>query len=167
MEDLIVSDVVIENEDPIVSDVIIENRIDSGGGGNYLPLTGGILTGPLGFSGESDFGTTGTTLPIFRFHVMSPDGSVLEKTISVSPNRFIFFDGLEFNGVRSIYPVAGTSCYLGGVDETWKFLFVNKIRNGSGGVLDVPTDGGTIARTEDIDKAVGDISTALTAILGE
>ena len=167
MEDLIVSDVVIENEDPIVSDVIIENRIDSGGGGNYLPLTGGILTGPLGFSGESDFGTTGTTLPIFRFHVMSPDGSVLEKTISVSPNRFIFFDGLEFNGVKRIDPVPGVNCNLGNPDEVWNFLFIKKLRNGYGGVLNVPEEGGTIARTEDIDKAVGDISTALTAILGE
>lgn len=123
---------------------------------DYLPLTGGILTGPLGFSGESDFGTTGTTLPILRFNVTAPDGSVLEKTISVSPNRFMFFDGLQFHGVRGIRPVADISSNLGSPDEVWKFLFVNKIRNGSGGVLNVPEDGGTLARVEDIDAIGGD-----------
>lgn len=55
--------------------------------------------------------------------------------------------------------------YLGHTDAPWYNVYAQKLNNGAD--IAIPTEGGTLARVEDINAAVGDISTALTAILGE
>lgn len=56
---------------------------------------------------------------------------------------------------------------LGRDEAPWKTLYVESLCAQGGGELLLPTEGGTLARVEDIDERIGDISTALTAILGE
>lgn len=61
-----------------------------------------------------------------------------------------------------------TSKDLGRDEVPWMTTYTVSICAGLGaGLLDLPTEAGTLARVEDIDERIGDISTALTAILGE
>ena len=117
------------------------------GGGDYLPLSGGTLTGSIGFS-------------------------ALSKTYEIKPtsygNLYFRIDGVDIVDIEQgagLLPSDGGKFSLGRGGRDWKNVYTAKLNNGAD--LIVPTEGGTIARVEDINAAVGDISTALTAILGE
>lgn len=71
----------------------------------------------------------------------------------------------NFSGASFFASTTTVNPYLGTHDHPWNNIFSKKLNNGAD--LIVPTEGGTIARMEDINAVVGDISTALTAILGE
>ena len=112
----------------------------------YLPLSGGTLTGALGFS-------AGT------------------HTYSIVPKTFdeltILIDGIGRYAISSLafYHNQSNQATLGFPGKRWKNVYTTTLNNGAD--LAIPIEGGTLARVEDIDAAVGDISTALTAILGE
>ena len=130
----------------------------------YLPLSGGRMTGNL---------TVHNTSPSFTlFHsVYSAGASSSLGGTPAHPNwSFSFQDG-GFNidyaqdTKLSFYPDGNNYINLGKPTNKWKAIYGGIINNGAD--IAVPTEGGTLARIEDIDAAVGDISTALTAILGE
>ena len=112
-----------------------------GAGGDYLPLSGGTLTGPLTFKRS---GYTDRTLTIGDANALSTSG------------------GFQCGILYPSYPIG---IDIGDRIYRWQTIYVTKMNNGAD--LAVPTEGGTLARIEDIDAVVGDISTALTAILGE
>lgn len=130
----------------------------SGGGGgvsgDYLPLTGGTLTGKLVVPENKG-------LQIGTRTIFDQNGMVLY----IYPSGSTSSGGLKFtnNEIYSTYLSKYTKLGISG--SPWGTAYVMKLNNGAD--LAVPTTGGTIARIEDIDAAVGDISTALTAILGE
>ena len=109
------------------------NTISSTGGGDYLPLSGGTLTGDLSL-GEHMLNFKGGVSVVGNGNIGGIWVMYSDNTISISANT---------------KTIAG----------------IQKLNNGAD--LELPTEGGTIARIEDIDSALGDISTALTAILGE
>ena len=119
----------------------------SGGGGDFLPLSGGTLTGAI------DFTSIPRLSPILTYDGVSLLVPMLGIT-KATGGMYVNKDFASQNGGS-----LGTSTFL------WKNTYTQKLNNGAD--LIVPTAGGTLARTEDIDAAVGDISTALTAILGE
>lgn len=121
---------------------------ESGGaGGDYLPLSGGTMTGSLSFS-------------------------ALNKTYELQPTSYgnfrFLIDGvltLDIEEGTGLLPARSNYFSLGRGARIWKNVYTAKLSNGAD--LIVPTEGGTLARIEDIDERIGDISTALTAILGE
>lgn len=119
----------------------------------YLPTSGGTLTGTL-TSDVPDF-TDSINLPGFS---VQRRGSTVVMAIGSS---------LELNsgGTNDLSPYLSDTATLGKESIKWKNVYTTKLNNGAD--LTVPTEGGTLARMEDINAAVGDISTALTAILGE
>ena len=118
--------------------------IESGGGGDYLPLTGGTLTGDL-----------------FINQIML-EGYYSTLYIGKSNASRVF----GFNiAAGSLEPMVDNFGRIGMPSKRWAYVHTTKLNNGAD--LIVPTEGGTLARVEDIAAAVGDISTALTAILGE
>lgn len=119
----------------------------------YLQTSGGTLTGTL-TSDVPDF-TNSINLPGFS---VQRRGSTVFMAIGSS---------LELNsgGTNDLSPYLGNTATLGAGDKKWANVYTTKLNNGAD--LTVPTEGGTLARIEDINAAVGDISTALTAILGE
>lgn len=114
------------------------------GGGDYLPLAGGTLepNAEIGF-------------------VRYTGGTVHKLSVS-SVNALATSGGFQCG---KLYPQFPKYSDIGESIYSWRTIYVTKMNNGAD--LDVPTTGGTIARIEDIDAVVGDISTALTAILGE
>ena len=115
-----------------------------GAGGNYLPLSGGRLTGLL-YINDARFESIGTSLYIGKDN---------------APKVFHF----DLAG-GSIQPLADAFGSIGLSNKKWARIYSTKLNNGED--LIVPTEGGTLARVEDITAVVGSISTALTAILGE
>ncbi len=129
--------------------------------GDYLPLSGGTLNGALGINvgkasssyepllaayieGETTNGTTNR-----RSIYYSPDGNLLKFEMPLSANNIMP------NGTHN----------LGNSASLWNKVYATKLNNGAD--IAIPTEGGTLARIEDIDAAVGDISAALAVILGE
>lgn len=121
----------------------------SGGGvgGDYLPLSGGTMTGAIDFTSIPELSPIITYDGVGLFTPMlgatNPTGGVYVNKNFASQN-------------------GGT---LGSSSFLWENTYTKTLNNGAD--LIVPTVGGTLARIEDIDAAVGNISTALTAILGE
>ena len=119
----------------------------------YLQTSGGTLTGTL-TSDVPDY-TNSINLPGFS---VQRRGSTVVMAIGSS---------LELNsgGTKDLSPYLSNTATLGAGNKKWANVYTTKLNNGAD--LTVPTESGTLARIEDINAAVGDISTALTAILGE
>lgn len=141
------------------------------GGGDYLPLTGGTLTGAIEFEWSGNYLTTPTTILKTKYNRLDT-GTVVEKDfLTVNPNGEATFNTVTYvNDLRPKRTLGlndlGATLYCFGKTFTQK-INAGKQNNVDSGDLIVPTEGGTLARIEDINAAVGDISTALTAILGE
>ena len=118
-----------------------------GAGGDFLPLSGGTLTGPLGLQSGSS---------TFKFVPRSYGN--LELTLGDA----LMFE-VEFSS--GLFPAGNGNRTLGRAARLWRSVYTKALNNGAD--IAIPTEGGTMARIEDINAAVGDISTALTARLGE
>lgn len=135
----------------------------------YLPLSGGTVVGPLTVERPADSSysinqlTLKNTESDGKEYTWSFNGSGWSFSIEHSEiGRFLSFTNL------GVFP-GGGSMFLGRPYDVWGRVYTKKLNatDTDDGLLTVPTEGGTLARVEDIDAAVGDISTALAAILGE
>jgi hypothetical protein len=152
--------------------ITIEDGVISatGGGasGDYLPLSGGELTGSLKINIKSDYDSEFTPVSFLQLIAESKDGKYKKtRNIKMSPYAgALDFDSAALGGIASLSP-ATSSSKIGNslASSRWKCAYVKNLNNGAD--IAIPTTGGTMALKEDIDAAVGDISTALTAILGE
>lgn len=138
---------------------------DAAGGGDYLPLSGGTMTGVINFDYNS--GPYGTEELIswksnegFNQRIRTGQGG--------SGIEFAFLNTtMNFSETGALFGIT----QLGTQAQPVSTIYTNKLStkdlSGGGGDLIVPTESGTLARIEDINATVGDISTALTAILGE
>lgn len=185
MADPIVMDVLVDGETPIGGDVSIQNRVgvdsifhdDSMFGtgkkddplgvnrGLFMLSSGGTLTGRIDFNPEA--GTVGVNKALIGvqtadglkplFGAKTDDNGVL-RDVAVIPK--LEGDSLNFNNIY-----AGI---IGNIVNPVNRIHVKKITSsGITEAITIPDKAGTMARIEDIDEVVGDISTALTAILGE
>lgn len=139
-----------------------------GSGGDYLPLGGGELTGLLKLYIKSDDDSSLMPVTILQLTMESKDGNYKQtRNIKMSPfSGGISFDGATLNGIGGLAPASeGDNIGNDLASGRWNCAYVKQLNNGAD--IAIPTTSGTMALKEDIDTAVGNISTALTAILGE
>ena len=108
----------------------------------YLQTSGGTLTGTL-TSDVPDY-TKSINLPGFS---VQRRGSTVVMAIGSS---------LELNsgGTNDLSPYLSNTATLGAGDKKWANVYTTKLNNGAD--LTVPTEGGTLARIEDINAIGGD-----------
>lgn len=105
------------------------------GGGDYLPLSGGTLTGSLSFEkGTSNYEIEPTTYSCLLF--------------SINGKRIFDIDAMA-----GIVPNGDKAFGLGRRYRAWKNVYTTKLNNGAD--LIVPTEGGTLARLEDLEGLGG------------
>lgn len=132
--------------------------------GGYLPTAGGEMTGLLTLNAAQKAISSFDSVSLLRIKAETEDGSIqLDKTFTITPNGQLFLKGIHIT-CDGITPY-GYYGALGNNFNPWATVYTTKLNNGAD--LAIPTEGGTLARVEDITAAVGDISTALTSILGE
>lgn len=144
-------------------------EVELGGGGegpdlsNYLQLSGGTMTGPitLGWSGPQ---LSTRFVAIKSKYLRESNGSTYAyNLLEFEPSGSAYFYGNITSA--NLIPKTGGNNQIGTTAAKWYRVHTQSLWNG--GILNLPTTAGTIARVEDIDAVVGDISTALTAIIGE
>lgn len=129
---------------------------------NYLKLSGGTMTGPITLE-WSGAGTTTNFVSIKSRYTNTSAGTTYSyNLLQFTPSGSAVFYG-DITSGNLVPKSSGVS--IGDNSYKWFRVYTQSLYNG--GVLQLPTTAGTIARVEDIDAAVGDISTALTAIIGE
>lgn len=163
---------------------IVDNVISSTGGGGgtaeYPDQTGNAgkflvtdgtdvswsntVSGPLSIDGGT-FPYSNSSLPVLNILAKSSYDNLVSYEIVLSSGGSLNFDRLSIENVSMLTPAGNGRAALGTTTNKWALVCTDRLWNG--GFLSLPTTGGTLARIEDIDAAVGDISTALTAILGE
>lgn len=133
----------------------------------YLPLSGGELTGVLEISQTAPYDSY--NMDFLRLKNVGPS---TEKTLKIGYNGLAISLGTAGISQAGTITPYNSFASLGDTYSRWETVYATKINWGTnngvvGADLIIPTEGGTLARVEDITAAVGDISTALTAILGE
>lgn len=127
----------------------------------YLPLSGGTLTGPLVAPIKTPNYYTTATIFSVRVDETAKTGTPITFQATSWGDILTLSSQITADGCS---PLKTTSS-LGGPFHVWDKVYTKKINNGSN--ITVPNKAGTMALIEDINETVGDISTALTAILGE
>lgn len=142
-------------------------EVELGGEGpdlsNYLQLSGGTMTGPITVEWSGNYLATAHTILKSKYHRQDTGTIVSYDVLKVLPTGAIEVAG-NIEGVGSITPRNTTSSLGNTYQKFWR-IHVQSIYNGD--IIQVPAKAGTMALVEDIDAVVGDISTALTAIIGE
>ena len=113
--------------------------IESTGGGDYLPLSGGTLTGELSFN---------NTRQSIRYTVNGITVKVGDK------DAFTFKANNVMASELCLAPVYGSITTLGASGSSFANTYTQKLNNGAD--LIVPTEAGTLARIEDINAIGGD-----------
>lgn len=128
----------------------------------YLPLSGGKLSGDL--VAPQVLSSRDDATPVLSLRADTATEKGTPVVLEVTPQG----SGLRVNGnISALYltPRDSRKYDLGSSLAVWQSVYVTKINNGAD--IAVPTEGGTLARVEDINAAVGDIASALDTISGE
>lgn len=128
-----------------------------GGSGDYLPTTGGEMTGLLTLNGTTKAPTAFDSVSVLRIKAETEDGTyTIDRTIEVTPMGSLYFNGLRLTGVHGLSPEDDLGL-LGNSSYPWNTVYARKLHNGAN--ISIPTEGGTLARIEDID-AIGGVGVA-------
>lgn len=108
-----------------------------GAGGDYLPLSGGTLTGTL--KSNVPYFTNSLELPGFSITRQSATRAVMSLGMSTL-----------VGDVNTLRPYSDNGTSFGSSEYKWANVFTTKLNNGADLLL--PTEGGTLARLEDLDN---------------
>lgn len=120
--------------------------------GEYLPLSGGTMTGPIKFEGKFD--TYTGRVKLFTFDI-SGGGYTNKASITASPGGDLYFNDMGLSYISSIMPNPYLPGTIGSSYFAWSNVYTTKISRGNAEIT-IPTVGGTLARIEDIDAIGGE-----------
>lgn len=111
-----------------------------GAGGDYLPLSGGTLTGDLTFEWSGQYMATRQVVLKSKYYRTDTETFVYSDVLTLLPNGEITVAGAINSG--ALLPKATNIYQIGSPYLKWNSLYVNKINNGAD--IAVPTTGGTM-----------------------
>lgn len=121
----------------------------------YLPLTGGEMTGLLTLNATEKPQYFFQSAPLLQIKAETADGTTkLNKNIEITPGGFLNMAGLSLSSTGSISCMPTGDYDIGSQTIKWRRVYATKLNNGAD--LTVPTEGGTLARIEDINTIGGD-----------
>ena len=124
----------------------------------YLPLTGGEMTGLLTLNATEKPQYFFQSAPLLQIKAETADGTTkLNKNIKITPGGILDMDGISLYSTGSISCMPTGDYDIGSQTIKWKRVYATILNNGAD--LTVPTEGGTLARVEDI-NAIGGVGTA-------
>lgn len=120
-----------------------------GGIGDYLPLSGGTLTGGVAFNEKGI--TSVPNIPVIA------NTAYNELSIGFYNSRGVFTSTFIFNiGGGYLRPYRSDQMNIGSQGYAFKKVYTNYLNNGAD--LIVPTEGGTLARLEDLSTTETNVS---------
>lgn len=121
----------------------------------YLPLTGGEMTGLLTLNATEKPQYFSQSAPLLQIKAETADGTTkLNKNIEITPGGILNMAGLSLSSTGSISCMPTGDYDIGSQTIKWKRVYATILNNGAD--LTVPTEGGTLARIEDINTIGGD-----------
>ena len=124
----------------------------------YLPLSGGEMTGLLTLNATEKPQYFFQSAPLLQIKAETADGTTkLNKNIQITPGGILNIGGLSLSSTGSISCMPTGDYDIGSQTIKWRRVYATKLNNGAD--LTVPTDGGTLARIEDI-NTIGGVGTA-------
>lgn len=121
----------------------------------YLPLTGGEMTGLLTLNATEKPQYFFQSAPLLQIKAETADGTTkLNKNIEITPGGILNMAGLSLSSTGSISCMPTGDYDIGSQTIKWKRVYATILNNGAD--LTVPTEGGTLARIEDINTIGGD-----------
>lgn len=124
----------------------------------YLPLSGGEMTGLLTLNATEKPQYFFQSAPLLQIKAETADGTTkLNKNIQITPGGILNMDGLSLSSTGSISCMPTGDYDIGSQTIKWRRVYATILNNGAD--LTVPTEGGTLARVEDI-NAIGGVGTA-------
>lgn len=124
----------------------------------YLPLTGGEMTGLLTLNATEKPQYSFQSASLLQIKAETADGTTkLNKNIQITPSGILNMAGLSLSSTGSISCMPTGDYDIGSQTIKWRIVYATKLNNGAD--LTVPTEGGTLARVEDI-NAIGGVGTA-------
>lgn len=131
------------------------------GGGDYLPLSGGALTGAIEFEWSGQYLATKNVVLKTKYYRTDTDTIESRNVLTLMPNGDAqFAQAIQSDFITPISSGLTGQATLGNKFLFWNGVYTTKLNAGrqnnvDSGDLIVPTEGGTLARLEDLEGIGG------------